>query len=91
MKSIQFVQVTPEELQCAILKGIEEKLDELKTNFAPKQPPEYLNRNEVAKLLKVNVSTIFNWQKKGILNRYAIGNKILFKRQEIEDCLIPLK
>lgn len=91
MKSIQFFQVTPEELQHAILKGVKDQLEELKNSYQPKIPTEYLTRNEVALLLKINISSVHNWTQKGILNRYGIAGRIYYKRQEVENCLIPLK
>lgn len=49
-------------------------------------PPsvEYYTRQDVAKLLKVNISTINNWVKRGKLISYTIGNRVLFKKTEIE-------
>lgn len=87
----QLHNTTPEKLQNAILKGVQEQIDFLKKSFQPKEPTEYLTRSEVAKLLKINVSSVHNWTKKGILNRYGVEGRIYYKRQEVEDCLIPLK
>ena len=90
MKSIQFVQVTPEELQEAILQGVKSQLERLSKDFQPKEPEEYLTRAEVAKLLKVDLSTVHNWSKAGKLQRHGIGNRVLYKRSEIEQSLISL-
>jgi excisionase family DNA binding protein len=69
---------------------LENQLLELKANFQPKQPTEYLTRNEVADLLKCDLSTLHNWVKKGKLKPYGIGSRIYFKRNEIDEVLIPL-
>jgi len=90
MDTIQFIQVTPEQLQDAILKGIKEQLNELKKEFQPKEPTEYLTRNEVKKLLKVDLSTVHNWTKKGKLKAYGIGHRVYYKRKEVEQVLTPL-
>lgn len=90
MKSIQFVQVTPEQLQDAIIQGVKDQLEELKKSFQPKEPEEYLSRAEVSKMLKVDLSTIHNWGKAGKLTRHAIGNRIYFKRSEVERAIIQL-
>ena len=48
MKSIQLIQITPEQLREEILKGVKTEINELKKSFQPKEPTEYLTRNEVA-------------------------------------------
>jgi len=81
---------TPEQLTQAILNGVDEKLNQLRANFQPKEPTEYLTRNEVKELLKVDLSTVHNWTKKGKLKSYGIGNRVYYKRHEVEKTLIPL-
>ena len=90
MPQLQFIQTTPEQLQEAILQGVKKQLEELKTNFQPKEPEEYLSRAEVAKLLKVDISTIHNWGKAGKLKRHGLGNRVYFKRSEVEQAIIEL-
>ena len=90
MSTIQFIQVTPEQLENAILTGVKEQLNELKKEFQPKEPTIFLTRNEVKKLLKVDLSTVHNWTKKGKLKSYGIGHRVYYKRKEVEQVLIPL-
>ncbi|MBK3519729.1 helix-turn-helix domain-containing protein [Carboxylicivirga marina] len=90
MEQLQFIQITPEQLEQSILAGIEEKLNALTENFQPKQPTEWLTRNEVKELLKIDLSTLHNWTKKGKLKAYGIGNRVYYKRYEIEASLIEL-
>ncbi|MGY5846624.1 helix-turn-helix domain-containing protein [Salegentibacter sp. HM20] len=90
MSQIQFIQITPEQLQEAILEGIRLQLESLKKDFQPKEPVELLTRTEVAELLKVDLSTIHNWGRSGKLKRHGLGNRVYFKRSEIEASLIPL-
>ena len=90
MSTIQFIQVTPDQLENAILTGVKEQLKELAKQFQPKEPTEYLTRNEVKKLLKVDLSTVHNWTKKGKLKSYGIGHRVYYKRTEIEQVLTPL-
>ena len=89
--TIQFIQVTPEQLQDAIIEGVNSKLDDLKKGFQPKEPNEYLTRNEVAEMLKIDLSTVHNWTKKGILQSYQIGGRVYYKRNEVEDAIVKLK
>lgn len=82
---------TPNELIENIIDGVNQKFEELKEQFQPKQPTEYLTRNEVRDLLKVDLSTIHHYTKKGKLKAYGIGARVYYKRHEVEASLIPLK
>lgn len=91
MPQVQFIQVTPEQLQDAILQGVKQQLQELKKEFQPKEPTTYLTRNEVAKMLSVDLSTVHNWTKKGILKSVGIGSRVYYKRKEVENALVELQ
>lgn len=86
---IQLHNATPEELLNQFQKMLRKEVDLLKKEFTPKQPDELLTREETSKLLKIDISSVHNWSKKGILKRHAIGGRIYFKRSEIEEGLIP--
>lgn len=90
-KTIQFIQVTPEQLQETIIKGVKSQLEELKKHFQPKEPNEYLTRSEVSDLLKIDESTVHNWRKKNILTAYQIGGRVFYKRKEIENAIEKLQ
>jgi hypothetical protein len=90
IESVQFISVTPEQLQGAIITGVKVQIDKLKKEFQPKIPTEYLTRNEVKELLSVDLSTIHNWQKKGKLRAYGIGHRVYYKRHEVEQSIKPL-
>ena len=90
MEKIQFIGVTPDELQSKIAKGIQTQLDEFLKTFKPKQPNEYYARKEVANLFSVDISTIHNWCKSGKLNPMGLGSRIYFLRSDIEKSLTPL-
>lgn len=88
---IQFIQITPQQLQETILAGVKTQLEELKKEFQPKTPEEYLTRKETAELLKVNLSTIHAYANKGILKPLGLSGRVYFRRSEIEESLISLK
>lgn len=73
-----------------LFEGLQAQLTELKQNFQPKTPTEYLTRSEVAEMLKCDLSTIHNWTKKGKLIPYGIGNRVYYKRSEVEAVLVPI-
>ena len=88
---IQLIQLTPQELQNVIIEGINQKFEELKTSFQPKEPVELLTRSETSALLKVNLTTLWNWTKQNKLISYGIGNRIFYKRAEVMNAIIELK
>ena len=87
METIQFIQMTPEQLQVAIIEGVRKELNELKKEFQPKEPTVYLSRHEVKQMLGINLTTLNNWTKKGILTAYGIGGRIYYKRHEVEEAI----
>ena len=91
MQTVQFIQVTPEQLQNAIIEGVKTQLQDFKKHFQPKEPNEYLTRVEVAEMLKIDLSSVHNWTKKGILTSYQIGGRVYYKRLEIENAIVELK
>lgn len=90
-KNIQFIQVTPEQLQNAIIEGIKTQLEDLKKHLQPKEPTKYLTRNDVAEMLSVDLSTVHNYTKRKILQAYQIGSRVYYKRIEVENSIIRLK
>lgn len=87
----QLYGATPEEITNIIMNDLKLEFESLKKEFQPKEPSEYLTRNEVKDILKVDMSTIHNWTKKGKLKAYGIGHRIYYKRSEVEEAIKPLK
>lgn len=87
---IQFIQVSPQEIKDDILSGVNSIIENLKKDFQPKEPTEYLTRNEVAELLKIDLSSLYNWTKKGKLKSYGLCGRVYYKRHEIEQSIIRL-
>ena len=73
-----------------LFNDLQNQINELKLHYHPKQPTDYLTRNEVAELLKCDLSTIWNWSKKGKTIPYGIGNRTYYKRSDIEEAIINL-
>ena len=91
MSTIQLISVTPEELQNAIIEGVKLQLETLKADFQPKEPTAYLTRKEVAKMLKIDISSVHNWTVKGVLKAYQISGRVYYKRAEVESGIVELK
>lgn len=86
-KITQVHHTSKDELILNIIKGVENKLNEFERNFQPKEPTTWLTKKEVSTILSISIVTIDDWSKKGILNPYRIGNRIRFKRIEVENSL----
>ena len=89
-KLTQVFGITPTELKENILNDVRAELKLITQNFKPVTPPEYLTRQEVATILKVSLVTLTDWNKKGILKPYRLGNLIRYKRNEIDQALIAI-
>ncbi|WP_372769481.1 helix-turn-helix domain-containing protein [Lutibacter sp.] len=91
MKQIIFTGITPEDFQNDILKLFKAQFDELKREYSPKKPEEFLTRKETAKMLHVDESTLYNWNRRGVLSPVGIGARVYYRRTDIENCLVELK
>ena len=86
----QLYGIKPQQLIDNILKDVKTELKEIVLNFQPQKQPEYLTRKEVAKILKVSLVTLSDWNKKGVLKPYRLGNLIRYKRVELDQALISI-
>lgn len=86
----QVFGITPEEFKESILNDVRAEIKSLVQYFQPISPTEYLTRQETAKILKVSLVTLSEWNKKKILNPYRLGNLIRYKRSEIDLALIKI-
>jgi excisionase family DNA binding protein len=90
--SVQFVQVTTEQLGDLIDERLSKKLEALKTDLLAKEAnDELLTREQAAKFLDVDVSTLYLWVKKGKITAHGIANRRYFKRSELIESLTPVK
>jgi hypothetical protein len=86
----QLHNLSPEQLGSLFDEVITSKFNELKKHFEPKTPTEFLSRQEVAQMLKINISTVHNMSVKGILQKYQISGRVLYKRSEVENSIVKL-
>lgn len=69
------------ELKKSIIPELREQLSK---DFQPKEPTDFLTRSEVCKLLKIDLSTLHRWRKEKTIPSYGMGNRVYFKRSEVE-------
>jgi excisionase family DNA binding protein len=88
MSSIQFIGTNPSDLITELKNSLIPELKaQLSAQFQPKEPTEYLTRSEVCKLLKIDLSSLHRWRKEGKIPSYGLGNRVYFKRSEVEQII----
>lgn len=90
-QKILFTQKDPKDFKDEIVNDLKKVLELLKKDFQPKEAEEYLTRQEAAERLKINLSTLWAWTKKGILAAYGVQGRVYYKSSDIADLMQPLK
>ena len=90
---VQLINLQPQQLADLIKEGIKAEIQQLKKDLLSKNAnDEILTKDEVCRLLKIDPSTAWAWQKKGKLRAYGItGSRRYYKRSEVLESLILLK
>ena len=91
MNAIQITQFTPNERKSLLMEGVQQVVNQIREEFQPKTPTEYLTRKQVAKMLDINLTTLNNWTNKGVLISYGIQGRVYYKRDEVEKAIIKLE
>jgi hypothetical protein len=91
MTQIQLVGITPDALADLIDMRLNKRFNEVTKYLQPIEPTVYLTRQEVAKFLSVDLSTVHNMTVKGILQKYQISGRVLYNRTEVENAIIKIK
>jgi excisionase family DNA binding protein len=84
------VQLTTEQLSSMMQNAVRSVFSERPKESAKPDTPRYLTRSEVAKMLRIDLSTLHLWTKQGKLVSYGIGNRVYYKQDEVEDALKQL-
>ena len=88
---MQLISLTIQDLENLFGQVIKTEFEAVKKHLQPKQPNEYLTRKEVSEMLKIDLSSVHNWSKRGILIPHQIGNRVYYKLQEVENAIVKLK
>ncbi|MDO6439751.1 helix-turn-helix domain-containing protein [Cyclobacterium sp. 1_MG-2023] len=78
---------TPEELTGIIHKAIREVVKDIQPQNSTQPSETLLTRRETADKLKISLVTLNDWTKRGIIQSYLIGGRVLYKDSEIEASL----
>ena len=63
---------------------LEDHLSAMVSSEANRPSDELMTRKEVAQYFKINIATVRNWSIQGILKKYGVGDRVYFKRSEVE-------
>ena len=91
MTQIQLVGITPDALLDLIDMRLNKRFNDVTKYLQPKEPTVYLTRQDVAKFLSVDLSTVHNMTVKGILQKYQISGRVLYNRAEVENSIVKIK
>jgi excisionase family DNA binding protein len=84
METILLQSFAVNDFKKLIADVIDEKLKLLPSTEKSHGKVSYLSRSEVAELLKISLPTLNEWSKRGILQSYRIGSRVLYKKEEID-------
>ena len=90
-KELQLISISFDDLKDLFGQVLKTELEAVKKHLQPKQPNEYLTRKEVSEMLKIDLSSVHNWSKRGILKPHQIGNRVYYKLKEVENAIVKLK
>lgn len=90
MTQVQLVGITPDALADLIDTRLNKRFKDVTTHLQPIAPTVYLTRQEVAKMLSIDLSTVHNMSVKGILQKYQISGRVLYKRNEVENAIVKI-
>ena len=90
MDTILFSGINPQDFKKEILEGVQNYLQDAMFQNKEKEVLDYLTRRQVAEMLSIDLSTLHHWTKKGKLTSYGIGNRVYYKKSEIEQAIVKL-
>jgi len=88
--AVMLYNLSPMELEELIRKVVGEQFEAFRKNNSTENPDELITREEACLLLKISLTTLWNWTKKGKLIAYGIGNRVYYKRGELIESLVRI-
>lgn len=92
MGELKFVHATQEELEALIGESLKQEFLEIKKelNSYATDKNKVLTKEETAKFLKIDLSTLWRWTKKGLIKAHSIGNRVYYFMSDINKALLPI-
>lgn len=82
---------TTEELTGLISQAVKEAVKSIQAVPTNSTSEKLLTRKECSEKLKVSLVTLNDWSKRGLIQSYLIGGRVLYKDSEIEASLYQVK
>lgn len=89
MNTLVLNSVDLKDLENLFEKILDDRLQKLEPNS--KSDTVLLTRAETAKFLRISLPTLNEWTKEGIVIGHRIGNRVLYKKLELENALTQIK
>ena len=83
--------ITPEELKQIIKEVIKDELLEVRKQLQEKDSDVLMSRQETCEFLKISITTLWQWTKKGKIESYGIGNRVYYKKEDLLKSLVLLR
>ena len=83
--------ISAEEMKNLIQQSEERLFQRLSQSFAPKEQEEYISREKAAEVLGITLPTLLSYTKSGRVKGYKIGNRVRYKRKEVESALKQIR
>lgn len=87
---IQLIQISEDQLLNKISEVVIDNLNKYVKELKPPIQDQWLTRKETAMLLSVSYVTLNSWSKSGILTVYKIGNRVRYKKSEVENAIVKV-
>jgi hypothetical protein len=87
MDNLILTTYTPEQLTGIISDAVTEAVKSIKIQTSTPPSEKLLTRKETADKVKISLVTLNDWTKRGLIQSYLIGGRVLYKDSEIEKSL----
>lgn len=91
MEHITINAFNEDDLRRVIREELDQRLSLTVEKNQSQEKGIYLNRMEVAELLRISLPTLSNWTKEGILQSYRIGSRVLYRADEVNSSLYQVR
>jgi hypothetical protein len=95
LKNLNLVHVSIEDMTSIMREVVATELQKVKEliSITPKEDEsdKILTREEVSKLLKVSLTTLFNWNNDKTLVNYKVGRRVFYMKTDVLALLNPIK
>jgi len=88
--TIMLHNLSPVDLEQIIKETIKNQMEEFRRTLSIDTPDVLLTRSEACSFLKINMTTLWNWSKKGKIISYGIGNRVYYKKSELLESLVRI-